>query len=569
MKERQKDKKKNIELSDGLKYTVCGEWFPETYPALRSKRWKRGKEDPLSTEMRLFCACERWAFNRLLEGRWREELKKEGQEIFGLNSRYTDDAIMKAQAIIESQKELLGSAIEEAENKLGRAKKKLRWAEKDLGKKIAANDSAKIEEAKRTLHGRRARVKKLAAKLAELKEHKANGTIPKVVFGGRSLWRQVSRGKVGREKWRNARQNRLYARGDRTKGGNPNLKVAYREGRFTLAVTVSHLSEPKGTDKKGRPIMTRAPRVTGKLWLPKKQRHRVWKLLYSGAPYSIELIRGQDDRYRVHLTFSLTVPELVTDSKVGYLGLDTNPDGVALANVNYMGQPEPWPRDFAVPAPRGLHKFTGEFQVTVQRNGFLYIKMPELAYSRSFRRTYLSGVLAQVVVGIAKALGKPIALEDLEFGKDRLDTDKRFNRMAGNFPYEKITQAIVRKAYKEGVGVKTVWPAHTSTVGYWKYRQRYGITVHHAAALVIARRALGFKEQITKELREKIQAVRKKLNQKANSLPGEGRRMTRKVKRRIKRLEEKVSVHNGLDRYSQESFYSVWHDLKRLALSSR
>ncbi|MCL5040041.1 MAG: IS200/IS605 family accessory protein TnpB-related protein [Firmicutes bacterium] len=564
-----KPKKKTVNPAQGLEYTVVGEWFPEIYPALRSKKWSRGNEDPLRTEMRLFGAAERWAFNRLLEGRSREELKREGQGICGLNSRYTDDAIMKAQAVIDSQKELLPLEIEETEKKLVRAKKKLRWAEKDLDQGIKGNDPAKIEKAKRTLHGRQGRVKKLAKKLAQLKEHEANGTIPKVVFGGRSLWRQVARGKVSREKWRDARQNRLYARGDRTKAGNPNVKVSYSEGRFSLAVTISHLSKQDGKDKKGRPKMTRAPRVTGKLWLPKKHRSRVWKLLYSGAPYSLELIRGQDDRYRAHISFSLKTTDWVTNSSLGYLGLDTNPDGVALANVNYLGQPEPWPADFGVTYPRALHKFKGEFQVTVEPNGFLYIRIPELAYGGSFRRTYLSSVLAQVVVEMAKRLGKPLAVEDLDFGKDRLDTDRRFNRMASNFPYEKITEAIVRKAYKEGVGVKTVWPAHTSTIGCWKYQKRYGITVHHAAALTIARRALGLKERITKELKQKIQVRREKLNQKVRSLPGEGKGMTRKVKRFFGRLGEKVSLHNGLDRYKQESFHSAWSDLKELVLLSR
>ncbi|MGI6286746.1 IS200/IS605 family accessory protein TnpB-related protein [Neomoorella humiferrea] len=569
MKKQRKNKKRMIELNGDIKYTICGEWFPEAYPAYRSEKWGRGDEDPLGTEMRLFCACERWAFNRLMEGRSREELKQEGQGVFGLNSRYCDDAILKARAIIESQKELQALEIEETEAKLARAKKKFHWAAKVLDKAIKAKDPAKIEKTKRILHGRKARVKKLATKLAELQKHEANGTIPKVVFGGRSLWRQVCRGKTSREEWRHTRQNRLYARGDETKGGNPNMKVAYQEGRFTLAVTISHLSEQKGADSKGRPIMTRAPRVEGELWLPEKHRLKVWGLLLSGAPYNVELIRCRDDRYRVHIVFTMTAPELVTDPNRGYLGIDTNPDGVALANVNYFGQPEPWPEGFTVPYPKALHKFAGEFQTIVHPNGFLYLKIPELAYSRSFRRTYLIGVLAQVVVNIARVLGKSIAIEDLGFGKDRLDTDKKFNRMAANFPYRKITEAIIRKAYKEGVGVKPVRPAHTSTIGYWKYMERYGVTIHHAAALAIARRAIGFKEHITKELKQKIQAIKEKLNQKANSLPGEGKGMTRKVKQQIMRLGEKVSVHNGLDRYKQESFYSVWHDLKQLALSSR
>jgi len=390
-----------------------------------------------------------------------------------------------------------------------------------------------------------------------------------VIFGGRSLWKRLCKGRVSKEEWRQARQDRLYARGDETKGGNPNPKVNWHNGKFTLSITISHLSVQKGTDSKGRPVMTRAPKVTGKLWLPEKHRIKVLELLLSGSPYTVGLLKGKDGRYRAHITFTVTAPVLVTNPNRGYLGMDTNPDGVALANVGYTGLHEPWPKGFDVLHPKALHKFAGEFQVTVHPNGFLYIKVPELQYSRGFRRTYLIGVMAKVVVDIAGALGKPIAVENLDFSKDRLDTNKRFNRMAANFPYKKIVEAVIRKAFKEGIGVKQVWPAHTSTIGYWKYMARYGITVHHAAAYMIARRAIGFKERITKELKQKVQAVREKLSQKVDSLPGEGEGMTRKVKQLFKRLGGKVSMHNGLTRFKQESFYSVWRDLKQLALLSR
>ncbi|QSZ28169.1 transposase [Aceticella autotrophica] len=562
-------KKKNNNLNNDITHTVCGEFFPETYPAFRSKKWSRGMEDPLDTEMRLFCSCTRWAFNRLQEDKSREELKKEGQQVFGLNVRYCDDAILKGRAIIESQKELLKMETEETKTKLTRAKKKLSWAEKTLDKSVEKNDSEKIKKLKHTVHGRKARVKKLSDKLYELKVHQDNDTIPIVVFGGHSLWKKVCKGRVSIEEWRKARQDRLYSRGDKTKGGNPNIKISEYNGEFFLSVTISHLSEQKGMDKKDRPIMTRAPHVEGRLWLPDKYRSKVYQLLSSGAPYTVELIKSKDDRYRVHISFDLTPPDLITNPDYGYLGMDTNPDGAALANVRYDGQPEPWAKDFNVPYPKALHKFDGEFQITVHPNGFLYIKIPELAYSRGFRRTYLVGVLAKIVVDIAKALGKPIALEKLDFGKDRLDTNKKFNRMAANFPFKKMVEAVIRRAFKEGVGVKQVWAAHTSTIGYWKYMEKYGITVHHAAALVIARRALNYKERITKELKQKIQVFKEKLNQKVNSLPGEGKGMTRKVKQMFKRLDGKILTMNGLTRFKQESFYSVWHDLKILALSSR
>jgi len=549
--------------------TVCGEFFPETYPASRSEKWSRGEETALETEMRLFGACTRWAFNRLKEGSSRKELKKQGQQIFGLNSRFVDDAILKAKETSESQKELLKHEIEETKTKLARVKKKLIRAEKHLDLADKANDPVKIEKAKRIVHGRKARVKKLTDKLGKLKTCQDNNTTPKVIFGGRSLWKQVCKGKATREEWQNARRNRLYARGDETKGGNPNIKLSLCNGECFLSVTISHLSEPKGTDNKGRAVMTRAPRVTGKLWLPEKHKIKVLEMLFSRTPYTVELIKGTDGRYRACITFALAAPETITNPALGYLGIDTNPDGVALANVGHTGQPQPWPDGFEVPYPKALHKFAQEFRVTIHPNGFLYIKTPELAYSRGFRRTYLTGVLAKVVVETAKTLGKPITLENLNFTEDRLDTNKKFNRMASNFPYRKMTEAFMRKAIKEGVGVKPVWPVHTSTIGYYKYMKRYGITVHHAAALVIARRAIGFRERITSELKQEIQTMKEKLGRKVDSLPGEGRGMTRKAKRLFKQLDEKILIHNGLARYQQETSYSIWHDLKELTLLIR
>lgn len=105
MKKQKQNKKQATTPNGGIIYTVQGEYFPDIYPAIRSPEWHRGDEDSLATEMRLFCACIRWAFNGLLEGRTREELKREGQDLFGLNSRYSDDAILKAKEVVVSQGE--------------------------------------------------------------------------------------------------------------------------------------------------------------------------------------------------------------------------------------------------------------------------------------------------------------------------------------------------------------------------------------------------------------------------------------------------------------------------------
>jgi predicted transposase len=274
---------------DEFRFTVCGEFFPEVFPASRSPRWYRGGEDPLETEMRLFCACMRWAFNRLLEGASRDEIKKLGQELFGLNSRYADDARLKAQGVLDSQKELLQLEIEGTEKKLGRARQKLSLAMRKLA--VAEEKGATpevVEKLHLTVKGRSNRVASLEKTLAELEAHRENGTVPRVVFGGKKLWKKVCKGRATREEWRAARKNRLYSRGDETKGGNPNMKATYREGEFSLAVTISHLSEKVGEDALGRPKMSRAPRVEGRLWLPEKHRDLVRVWLAMKLPYSVD-----------------------------------------------------------------------------------------------------------------------------------------------------------------------------------------------------------------------------------------------------------------------------------------
>jgi len=217
-----------------------------------------------------------------------------------------------------------------------------------------------------------------------------------------------------------------------------------------------------------------------------------------------------------------------------------------------------------------LGKYEGEFQVITYPNGFLYIRVPDLAYSSGFRRDYLIGVLAKVVVDIAVFLGKPIALENLDFGKDRLDTNKKFNRMASNFPFAKMVEAVCRRAAKEGVPFKPVPARHTSTIGYWKYMERHAVPVHCAAALSIGRRAMGFKERVTEELKQLVAKIKRNLTGEVNpDRPGEGEGMTRGVRACLRRLEGKLLLHNGLTPWQQEAYYSIWHDLRVLALSLR
>ena len=64
------------------------------------------------------------------------------------------------------------------------------------------------------------------------------------------------------------------------------------------------------------------------------------------------------------------------------------------------------------------------------------------------------------------------------------------------FAYGKIKAYFLSRGYRQGVEVIQVNPAFSSVIGRVKFMERYGLTVHQAAALVLARRLLGCSERI-------------------------------------------------------------------------
>ena len=60
----------------------------------------------------------------------------------------------------------------------------------------------------------------------------------------------------------------------------------------------------------------------------------------------------------------------------------------------------------------------------------------------------------------------------------------------------KVKAYFLSRGYRQGVEVHQVNPAYSSVVGRVKFMERYGLMVHQAAALALARRLLGYSERI-------------------------------------------------------------------------
>ncbi|TCO68605.1 IS200/IS605 family accessory protein TnpB-related protein [Caldanaerobacter subterraneus] len=128
--------------------------------------------------MRRWSSCMRFAYKRLLEGYDRKTLKRDLQGTFDLNSRYVDDAIMKARSTLESAREL------------GKSPKKVIFGGRDLFGKLQ----------KRHING---------------KEYQKLKT-----------------------KWQERRKGNLYSRGDKSKKGNLNTRIEVEKNGTFLRINV-------------------------------------------------------------------------------------------------------------------------------------------------------------------------------------------------------------------------------------------------------------------------------------------------------------------------------------------
>ena len=128
----------------------------------------------------------------------------------------------------------------------------------------------------------------------------------------------------------------------------------------------------------------------------------------------------------------------------------------------------------------------------------------ELEYVSSNKRNNVTGEMAKDIIDflLEENVGA-IVTEKLNFKNDH-DTIKKFNRLTHNFTRKKMLQSLIRRGLRNGFQVKQVNPAYTSVIGCFKYTEKYGLSVHEAAAFVIGRRGLGFKEKLPRVLIKKL-----------------------------------------------------------------
>ncbi len=349
--------------------------------------------------MRRFSSAMRFAYQRLLEGHSREELKREDGplcQLFRLNTRYADEAILKAQGVLDSARE--------------------------------------------------------------------RGVDPRaVVFGRRGLFEGLKRKHLSgkrllqlKREWREKRQGLLYSRGDRSKGGNLNLRLEVEDGALWLRINLGHRAHIRGL------VLTSHP-----------QRNALVERARLGEPYNVEL-NLRNGEIHAHFTWQEALPPIVATKERGALALDANahPYHLALVLVSPDGE--------------------------LRHHSTIPLNEVDRASNRGAKEIAL-WMAAHQVVDLALSRGVAIATERLKHLRKSRRGDgsgRWFRRKQHRFAYASLLQKVHTLARKKGVQVLEVNPQDTSTLGMLKYAPLLSLSKDTAAAHVIGRRALGLKEEL-------------------------------------------------------------------------
>lgn len=458
--------------------------------------------ETLMQMMLTFCSAVRFSFKRLLESAKPNDLEKSVAVKYGLNIRQAKDAVEEARQTIASQKELVKMYYEDYSKKVQGIEKLLACDNLTDRRRKALNK--KLEKRQR--------------KQAYYKKFVDTGTIPPVVFGTKKLFIERCKGNITKEEWHAARNNRIYSRGDKTKMGNPNLRIIQdKSGQTYLEISTLQRTENNRAVKMRTPVYIpqKISKKTG-LINGRDYRSMLLKYLGTGEAYQVEIIK-KGGKYYCHITIDegkVSEYKPIYTGHFGMIGIDTNPDGYGVTLIgrdgNYMES--------------------------------LYLKQPELQYARSNRRKNLCGELAQQVVSIALANECGIAIEDLKFRNDR-DVGKKFSRIKHQFIYSTLLTMLESACVRAGVEITKVKPQYTSKIGLYKYCHQYGLDVHNAAAMVIARRAYGYTEKVPKILKDKLISYKTSLEEKSEW--GQWAIVSNVITKKIKKIQKSARGGTG------------------------
>jgi len=265
---------------------------------------------------------------------------------------------------------------------------------------------------------------------------------PHVTFGGLRNQRLREKGKITREEYKKRRNSIIYARGDKSKGGNLNLRIVEIASKKYLRVNIG--------DRKWLLL---------KLFIPHKYMKKYAEYLDGSHPYSVLIKRRDDDKYDVRITIRV---ECALKEGTRLIALDMNKSHI----------------DFCV-----MDKHLKNV-IAVGK-----INTSELQNTRSEKREHQIKKVANKVKNLAKHFNADVFIGKLCTSKFK--SHRKANRMVHQMPQLKLRKWIKHICMKNGVRCEERSEANTTKVGRI-LSHILGLDVHKCAAIAFALKLLDF-----------------------------------------------------------------------------
>ena len=428
----------------------------------------------LSAYAGLYGRVERKLFAEVAAGKTTTSLKREYLRRYGIPARMFNSIRVSLEGKIASVREQQKLRLDDMARTIARAESQVAEAERD-GLMARA-------------HQKRRRLANLTHRRTVLEADVAEGRV-RLCFGSLRLWRKQrnleANGYGSHEEWladwRDARSDEFFVLGSRDETGGCQLCVASvaDDGSLTLRLRMPDaLAEQHGKYVfiKGVRFAYGHEQVLAALQSSDEyRRHRGEQgeksVRASDLGQAVSYRFKRDHKgWRAFATTNMMDVPVVTDRGRGAVGVDINADHLAVCETDASGN--------------YVHAFS----------------VPLVTYGKSYHQA--EAIIGDAVAGVvdyARVAGKPIVIEKLDFRQKKAALEgesRKYSRMLSSFSYGKIKAYFISRGYREGVEINQVNPAFSSLIGRVKFSERYGLSVHQAAALVLARRLLGCSERI-------------------------------------------------------------------------
>lgn len=420
---------------------------------------------------RLFGQVERKLFSDLAAGEKANDQKAEFQKRYEITARQYNAISFELQGKIAAIRELQPQHVADAKARIKKAEKLIVRMEK------TQRGSNKLHQKKRRLINLYTRLKAMEADIAAGKV--------RLCFGSKKLFRaQFALEENGfadqaawKEAWAAARSSQFFVLGSKDEitgnqscqatvatNGSLTLKLRLPDalaGTYGEFLTLSGVTFAYGHEK-----ILFALASSKRIKATTKKGKAISK--YTGQAISYRFLRDQKG-WRIFASLAVAPAKTVTRSQAGVIGIDINPDRLAIAETDRFGN----------------------------LIGISQILCP-VAGKTEHQTEAILGDAAVRIAKMAKKAGKPVVLEELDFQKKKTELEAfepKAAKALSSFAYKKTISSIQAACSRVGVEVVLVNPAYTSVIGAVNYARKYGISIHLGAAYAIARRGLRLSER--------------------------------------------------------------------------